>query len=127
MFEQACRLKLRFETSRGVLSIEDLWDLPLSGTIRVNLNDIAIALHNQLKHDTVSFVEDEQRPDPRLALSFEIVKHVIAVKKAEAKTALEARDKAEKKQRILGLIAQKQDEALGAKSEDELRELLAGL
>ena len=30
MFEQAARLKLRFETSRGLLSVEDLWDLPLT-------------------------------------------------------------------------------------------------
>lgn len=30
IFEQASRQKLRFETSAGKLSIEDLWDLPLT-------------------------------------------------------------------------------------------------
>ena len=105
MFEQASRLKLRFETTRGVLSYEDLWDLPLTSARSVSLNDIAIGLHHQLKHDTVSFVDDEERPDPRLQLSFDIVKHIIDVRKAEQKTLAEARAKAEQKQKLLGLLA----------------------
>lgn len=127
MFEQASRLKLRFETPRGVLAVEDLWDLPLTSTRGVSLNDIAIGFHHQLKHDTISFVDDDERPDPRLQLSFDIVKHVINVKKAENKAALEARERAEKKQKIMALIARKQDEGLEAKSEDELREMMASL
>jgi hypothetical protein len=127
MFEQASRLKLRYETCVGSLAPEDLWDLPLTSKRGPNLNDIAIGLHNQLKHDTVSFVEDEQRPDARLQLRFEIVKHVIGVKKEENRLALEARDRAEKKQKIMSIIARKQDEAMESMDEDKLRELLAGL
>lgn len=29
MFEKASRIKLRYSTNRGVLSVEDLWDLSL--------------------------------------------------------------------------------------------------
>ena len=29
-FEQAVRLKLRFNSPKGLLSVEDLWDLPLT-------------------------------------------------------------------------------------------------
>lgn len=128
MFEQAARLKLRFETSRGCLSVEDLWDLPLTSSRgAANLNDIAIELHHQLKHDTISFVDDDEKPNPVVQLRFDVVKHVIGVRKAENKAALEAKDRAEKKQKILGIMARKADEALESKSEDELRELLASL
>jgi hypothetical protein len=127
MFEQATRLKLRFETSRGMLSVEDLWDLPLSSQRGVSLDEIAISLHNALKHDTISFVDDTEKPDPRLQLSFDLVKHVIDVRKAENKVAAEARAKAEQKQKILGIIARKEDMALEGMDIDKLREMIGTL
>ena len=30
MFEKAARLKLRFDTSKGLVTVEDLFDLPLT-------------------------------------------------------------------------------------------------
>jgi MoxR-like ATPase len=127
MFEEATRRKLRYETAQGVLSVEELWDLPLTSHRRVNLNDIAIALHNQLKHDTVSFVDDAEKPDPVLQLRFDVVKYVIDVRKAEMRTAAEASAKAEQKQKILGIIARKEDAALEGMDLDKLREMIGSL
>lgn len=127
MFEAAAKMKLRFETPMGRLAAEDLFDLPLTSTRGISLNDIAVNLHHQLQQDTVSFVRDEEKPDPVLQLRFDLVKHVIDVKKEENRLLRDAREKAERKQKILGILAQKQDAALEGKSEDELRELLAAL
>jgi hypothetical protein len=33
LFQKATRAKLRFETPKGLLSVEDLWDLPLTSAI----------------------------------------------------------------------------------------------
>lgn len=125
MFEQAARMKLRFDTHHGSLSAEDLWDLPLKDSRSpTNLNTIAVALDRQLKRDTVSFVDDEEKADPRLQLAFDIVRHVIAVKKAENKIAAEASQKRAFDQKIMAIIARKEDEVLESKDVDELRRLL---
>lgn len=129
MFEKASRLKLRFETIRGLISTEDLWDLPLTSTNKVNLDDIAKALYKQLKEqtDVVSFVDDTQKADELTQLKFDIVKQVIGVKKAENAAAADARAKADKKQQILGLIAQKQNEQLSTSSIEDLQKMLTDL
>jgi hypothetical protein len=130
MFEKATRLKLRFDTPRGFLMTEDLWDLPLQTTRQngVSLDQIAIALNQQLKEaETVSFVDESPRANDRLQLAFDLVKHVIDVKKAENAAAAIERDRAATKQRILEIIAKKQDSKLEESSIEELQAKLATL
>lgn len=126
MFEKASRLKLRFDTNKGQITIEDLWELPLtSKTGRANLDDIARDLHRQLKNDSdVSFVVKERKSDTTVQLKFDIVKHIIDVRLAESEAQAKARENSEKKQRILQLIADKQDEELKGKSLDDLKAMV---
>lgn len=130
MFEQATRAKLRFESPKGLLSVEDLWDLPLQ-TTRPNtasLDNIAIALNRELKDTaTVSFVDDAPKANTDLQLRFDIVKHIIDVRKAENAAALAQRERAATKQRILEIINRKQDQALENATIEELQEKLATL
>lgn len=124
MFEKAARRKLRFETAKGLLSVEDLWDLPLTGK-SVNLDAIAVALYAQLKNDLgVSFVNKTVSANDDVQLKFDIVKHIIDVRVEEANKATVARENAAKKQRILEILNQRQDDALRSASEDELRKML---
>lgn len=130
IFEQASREKLRFETPRGHVSVEDLWDLPLSSTSpnKPNLDDVARGIHKQLKEsEEVSFVQPVTAKDGSAMLGFEVVKHIIAVKMAERDAARLASDKAAQKQKIMGLIAQKQDEQLSSKSLEELTAMVSAL
>jgi len=126
MFERATRQKLRFDTSKGQLSVEDLWDLPLTSTRgHVNLDDLARGFHNQLKNnDDISFVDVDRKNDSVIQLKFDIVKHIIDVKLAERALAALKAENDMKKSRIMELIAQRQDEALSSKSIDELTEML---
>jgi hypothetical protein len=129
MFEQASRRKLRFESPIGALTIEDLWDLPLSSPTskRPSLDSIAIGLHRQTKDatDAISFVTpaETNAAADELQMKFDLVRHIIAVRVQERDALKAAADRREKKQRILELIAQKEDEALGQRSIDELRAL----
>lgn len=127
MFEQATRLKLRYSTTVGMIEIEDLWDLALTSTTgRPNLDDVARALHRQLKSDdtNVSFVNTEAKPNAELQLAFDIVKHVIDVRVAERKKANEAQARAEQKQKILGIIAERRDEDLKGKPLEDLERMV---
>lgn len=123
MFEKATRMKLRFESQRGPLSTEDLWDLPLTGRT-VSLDDIARSIHKQIKEEDndISFVTPSVSGKESLMtqLRFDIVKHIIDVKIAERDAAYAAADKKAKKQKIMELIDKKQDEALSSKSVEEL-------
>jgi hypothetical protein len=130
LFIAASRNKVRFDTVQGQLSIEDLWDLPLQTTRsgRACLDTIAIELDQRLKNaGTTSFVNDAPVGNDELKMKFDIVLHVIEVRKAENKAVEVLRANAERKQKILSLIANKEDEALASQSVDELRELVSTL
>lgn len=128
LFEKAVRLKLRFDTPKGALTIEDLWDLPLTSTRNANLDDIAKDLNRKLKDDgNHSFVAETTAADEVLQLKFNVVKHVIDVRLAENAAAKAATDKKLQKERILEIIARKQDEKLAGSSLEELQGMLAAL
>lgn len=127
MFEKAARLKLRFSTPTGLLTTEDLWDLPLENG-RANLNDIARAVSKQIKEtQEESFVSPRSSVNTELDLQLDILKHVIKVRQDEAQSKLLAKQKREQRQKILALIDQKKEDALSAKSADELEKLLSEL
>ena len=66
----------------------------------------------------------EEDPYIELNIKVEIVKHIFNVKKVEAQQREDAVIKAEKKQRILDILAKKQDDSLNNMSEEELIKML---
>jgi|JTFO01.1.fsa_nt_gb hypothetical protein len=129
IFEKAVRSKVRFETSKGLLTVEQVWDLPLAKGA-VNLNDLAIELHQQINGSaTITFVSSASvTPElEAMKLKLEILKHVISVKEAENAEKLAASDKAEKRAQLMAAIAEKQAEAVKGKSLEELQKELAAL
>lgn len=128
MFEKAIRLKLRFESRQGLISVEDLWDLPLTSARAANLDDIAKDLSRQLKEDEQeSFVVKATKKNEELQLKFEVVKHVIEVRLAEIEAVKQAKESREKKERILAIIARKRDEKLEGATLEELEGMVATL
>lgn len=126
IFEQATRAKIRFSTPVGMLSVEDLWDLPLTSTrARANLDDVARLLDAELKStSSVSFVNDVSEVNAKTKLMFDVVIHIINTKIAEQKAAQEAVAIREKKQKIMSIIEQKSDMRLADSSIEELQAML---
>jgi len=128
MFEQAFRLQLRFESAKGLLTVEDLWNLPLtSDTSKANLDDLARDLYHKVKSaGEVSFVT-EAKTDPTVQLAFDIVKHVIGVRLEENKAAEMARQNKALKQKLMEVLDRKENAALENLTPDELRQKIEGL
>ena len=120
MFEKASRLKLRFGSTIGPLSSEDLWDLSLQ-----QLNTLAKSLKKVLKEsEEEDFLKETNEADVIVKLQFDLVLHVLNTKKDERKAYQEATEKKAKRQKILGIIAKKQDDSLEDMTEEELLKLL---
>lgn len=129
LFEKASRLKFRYDSPKGPLPAEDLWDLPLtSPTGKANLDDIAKGLHKQLKSgDDVSFVIKEKKSDQTVQDKFDLVLYVIKTKQAENDAANRVKENAEKQRRIMEIIQSKKDKELESKSVEELEKLFASM
>ena len=119
MFETAIRNKMRFHF-KGLISVEDLWDLNVR-----DLDTIFKTLNANVKRSQEeSLLAIKSKEDETLSIQIEIVKHIVAVKLAEADAAVQNRERSEKKQKIMELISAKQDAELLDKSVDELQAML---
>jgi hypothetical protein len=118
LFELASRSKLRY-SYRGLISTEDLWDLKPEA-----LDEIYRSVNAELKEMSEdSLLEKKQTGAAVLELQVAIVKHVFEVKVEEAEAKKDARERKAKKERILEIIAKKQDMDLENKTLDELKAL----
>lgn len=125
MFEKASKQKLRFESNRGMLTVEDLWDLPLKHRSGLDLDTLAKGLNRQIKEqEEESFVVKASSTSTTLKTKFDIVKHIIDVRLAEKEKAEEAAAKKAKKDKIMEVIARKEDQSLENLSVEELKSML---
>ena len=129
IFEPATRKALRFATERGPVTVEQLWQMPLQAKNLFDLDSVAKDCNAKVKSFTEeSFVTPTNTPAKAEAeLALEVVKHIIQTKMAEAAAEAEAAQKRETRQKILGIMAEKQDEALKSMSMEDLKKQLEAL
>lgn len=98
IFEYATRNKMRFPY-RGSISIEDLWDLPLTG-----LDTVYKTLNKQVKQSQEeSLLNVKTKEDETLDIQIAIVKYIVSVKLAE-KAARKKQQRIELRGRKLCLL-----------------------
>jgi ribosomal protein L11 len=129
MFERATRSKYTFATSVGLISVTDLWDLPLTSQRGANLNDVAKEINRVLKSqdedDFVSMSINAKKTQNEFKL--ELVKYIISVKQAENSASLEKKTNAMRKEKLLALLAKKNDDALESKTIEEIQREIEAL
>lgn len=125
MFEIASQKKFRFVTRKGNITAEDVWDLPLNDNSGASLNDLAKSLNREIKDNAEeSFVETKSPSNKDLETKFSIVKRVIEVRLEKIEKRKTASVAKEKKEQVLRLIADKENDVLAGKSIEELRAML---
>jgi hypothetical protein len=119
IFEYAVRNKIRFPF-RGLISVEDLWDLSLA-----NLDSIYKSLNKQAKQsDEESLLSTKTNVDTELEIKINIVKYIVSIKLEERKARENETMKKIQKQKIMSAIAAKEDEALQNSSIEDLKKML---
>lgn len=119
-FKLATQQKLRFQTSKGSLSTEQLWDLSLT-----DLDALAVSLEIEHKESgKKSFLAKTSVKDKTAKLRFDVVIDILNTKVAEQEAATEALEIKEHNKKIIELIAEKQDESLKGKSIKQLEAML---
>lgn len=119
MFKKAVKGKYRFPY-KGQIAVEDLYDLPLGA-----LDTVFKTLNAEVKKtDEESLLQTKSEEDDILSTKIEIVKYIFNEKLEEKKNRQEAAERKEKKQKIMQIIATKQDEALRNASVEDLQKML---
>lgn len=119
LFIMATQNKFRFPY-KGVVSVEDLWDMNVRA-----LDEVFKALNAQAKQSKEeSLLTAKNKEDSILEAKIEIVKHIVTAKLEEAEAQRIKAENKEKKRRIAEILADKQDEELRGKSAAELTAML---
>ena len=122
LFEMATRSKMRFPSTKGELSVEDLWDL--------SDKDLDVVYKN-LKDQEVKYSEesllDDANVDPKLTAAIGIVKYIFTTKRNERLAEKERINKKLTQRKYIDALSKKQDEAIEKMSEAELRAMIDSL
>jgi hypothetical protein len=123
MFEKASRLKVRFESEKGYLAVEDLWDLSL-----IQLNKLAKKYNKEMKeNEEEDFLKVRTAKDTLTELKFNLILHVLTVKKEEQESKEKAAEKKAQKEKLLTILERKESQELEGKSVEELKKQIAEL
>lgn len=121
LFERAAKSKLRFQSNKGLLSVEDLYDLSLN-----SLDTIAKSINKRLKEETEeSFIEAKSSSSTVLELQLDILKHIINDKLQVREANQKRAETMQRNQEIKEILARKKVKELEGKSVEELTSMLS--
>ena len=122
LFEMATRNKMRFPSTKGELSVEDLWDL--------SDKDLDVVYKNLKDQEVKSSEEsllDDANVDPKLTAAIGIVKYIFTTKRNEKLAEKERINKKLAQKKYIDALSKKEDEAIEKMSEAELRAMIDSL
>jgi len=124
VFELATRLSKRFKTTRGTVTVEDLWNMPLQGNEGFCLDAVYMDLNKIITEQSSSrFAKDgPMKEDAKIKLS--IVDHIIDYKLEEKAKEKRKADNKARREEIMELMKDKQNEKDKSLSMTKLKKML---
>lgn len=119
LFKVATKKKYRF-SYKGQVTVEDLWDLSVEELDKIYKNLKSL----QKNASEESLLQTVTKEDKELNNKIEIIKTIVTDKLAAKDRAMKAASQRAQNQRILEIMADKQDAALKEKSIEELQNML---
>lgn len=119
LFKVATKKKYRFNY-KGQVTVEDLWDLSVEELDKIYKNLKSL----QKNASEESLLQTVTKEDKELNNKIEIIKTIVTDKLAAKDRAMKAASQRAQNQRILEIMADKQDAALKEKSIEELQNML---
>lgn len=129
MFDIATRKKYRYPSSKGMISTEQLWDLPLTSNSGFSLDDVAKAINRELKtQEEESFVDTSSNPrKTELSNMLAIVVAIIQTKQAENAAARQAAQRRAEREQLVEILHNKKLQEASNLSTEELERRIAAL
>lgn len=123
MYKVASKMKLRFATVKGNLSVEDLWDLSL-----IALDKMAVAIDDEIsKSPRKSFIAETTPENEVAKLKLNILKDIIETKMKEKNDKESEKRKQSERNKLLEILAKKEEASLENLSIEELKKKIAEL
>ena len=119
LFKVATKKKYRFNY-KGQVTVEDLWDLSVEELDKIYKNLKSL----QKNASEESLLQTATKEDKEVNNKIEIIKTIVTDKLAAKDRAMKAASQRARNQRILEIMADKQDAALKEKSIEELQDML---
>lgn len=118
IYKKATRKKLRFQTAKGLFSIEQVWGMSMSA-LEAELKSLNKEINEQ-STGSLDFLDGNDTVDPDLRLRFNIMKDIYLTKKAELDKAAKAKETREHNQRVMEAYYKAKNKELENKNPEEI-------
>lgn len=132
LFILATRNKYRFQSNVGLLSVEDLWGLPITSqrSEALTLSMLAQNLNAQIKPtEGLEWLETQRgnAGQDELKNKLAIIKYIVETRRAEATAHQEAESKAQLLAKLKAEQTRRKEQNLMDQSDEELAKLISEL
>lgn len=123
LFAKVTQKGLTFKTVKGTVSVQDLWQMPLTSKNGFDLDTVSREVLRKVRETQEDSLVSQVKTDTDEGLRLEVLKYIIEFKQDEIQRKEEAKVAESHNSRIDELIQRKKEEQLASMSIEELEKL----